>query len=128
MSYYSSQYGQPQPSSSSSLDPNLAFYSGGQPSFYSNRPSLDPDTRPDVSGAIGGGVGGAGGAAGGAAFGGQIVVQNWWNAFTPWTGMEGEPPLLEGGLVSIPTDRVLLTDPLLLQNSGSISTTSSRNP
>lgn len=39
---------------------------------------------------------GSGGGSGAGAFGGQIIVQNWWNAFTPWTGMEGEPPLLEG--------------------------------
>ncbi|GAA5909778.1 hypothetical protein JCM8208_005456 [Rhodotorula glutinis] len=103
MSYYSSGYGQPQPSSSSSaqLDPSLAFYSGGgQPSFYSEQPvHVAPGARSDISGAIGGGAGGASGAGGGAgagaAFGGQIVVQNWWNAFTPWTGMEGEPTLLE---------------------------------
>ncbi|GAA5871410.1 hypothetical protein JCM8547_002658 [Rhodosporidiobolus lusitaniae] len=98
-SYYSSAYG---PASSNSLDPNNGFYSPAQqPSFYSNRPSLDPDGRPDVAGSIGGGVGGTIGGdssasgAGGPAFGGQITVQNWWNAFTPWTGMEGEPPLLE---------------------------------
>jgi hypothetical protein len=113
-SYYSSSYGHPpSTSSSSSLDPNSSqqqqqhgFYSPAQqPSFYSNRPSLDPDGvsgRGDVAGAIGGNIGGGagvaagGGAAGGPAFGGQITVQNWWNAFTPWTGMEGEPPLLEG--------------------------------
>ncbi|GAA5841107.1 hypothetical protein JCM11251_008020 [Rhodosporidiobolus azoricus] len=81
------------------LDPNMGFYSpaGQQPSFYSGRPSLDPDARPDVSGTLGGSIGGStsGSRADGAAFGGQIVVQNWWNAFTPWTGMEGEPPLLE---------------------------------
>ena len=119
MSYYSSGYGQPQPSSSSSaqLDPSLAFYSGGgQPSFYSEQPALAAHgARSDISGAIGGGAGGAGGGAAGgagaagAAFGGQIVVQNWWNAFTPWTGMEGEPPLLEGAL-----HLSLLPPPLLL--------------
>ncbi|BGP39440.1 hypothetical protein JCM10450v2_003393 [Rhodotorula kratochvilovae] len=97
MSYYPSAYGPPPGSSSSSqLDPNLSFYSGAaQPSFYSDRPSLDPGARSDISGAIGAGAGGAGGAGGAQAFGGQIAVQNWWNAFTPWTGMEGEPPLLE---------------------------------
>lgn len=82
----------------SSLDPNMAFYAAEQPSFYSNRPSMDPNGRPDISGAIGGGNG-ANSASGGMntpVFGGQIVVQNWWNAFTPWTGMEGEPPLLQG--------------------------------
>ncbi|BGP15334.1 hypothetical protein JCM10213_005264 [Rhodosporidiobolus nylandii] len=97
MSYYSSYPSAPS-SSSASLDPNnLGFYTPAQqPSFYSGRPSLDPDARPDVAGSIGGGAG-AGESVGGAGtpFGGQIVVQNWWNAFTPWTGMEGEPPLLE---------------------------------
>ncbi|GAA5922291.1 hypothetical protein JCM21900_003255 [Sporobolomyces salmonicolor] len=93
MSYYN--YGAPQVSSSASLDPNLGFYSAQQPSFYQGRPSLDPDSRPEVAGSIGAGGGSASGSGGGPAFGGQIVVQNWWNAFTPWTGMEGEPPLLE---------------------------------
>ncbi|TNY22989.1 Yip1 domain family protein [Rhodotorula diobovata] len=110
MSYYSSGYGPPGTAASS--DPNLAFYStpAGQPSFYSSEPSSahhEPLARTDLSGAIGGGAqggrgagagAGAGGGAGtgaGAAFGGQITVQNWWNAFTPWTGMDGEPPLLE---------------------------------
>ncbi|GAA5870962.1 hypothetical protein JCM3774_003490 [Rhodotorula dairenensis] len=81
----------------SSLDPNMAFYAPEQPSFYSNRPSMDPDGRPDISGAIGGGNGAnlASGGMNTPVFGGQIVVQNWWNAFTPWTGMEGEPPLLQ---------------------------------
>lgn len=97
--YYSSQ--SPAAAASSSLDPNMAFYATEQPSFYSNRPSMDPDGRPDISGAIGGGGsaaggGGAGGGIGTPVFGGQIHVQNWWNAFTPWTGMEGEPPLLQG--------------------------------
>ncbi|BGP55020.1 hypothetical protein JCM8202_002193 [Rhodotorula sphaerocarpa] len=96
--YYSSQ--SPAAAASSSLDPNMAFYAAEQPSFYSNRPSMDPDGRPDISGAIGGGGsaaggGGAGGGIGTPVFGGQIHVQNWWNAFTPWTGMEGEPPLLQ---------------------------------
>lgn len=88
--YYSSSYGQP-----SSSDPTLQFYSSNSPStpaqsFYAGRPSLDPGSRDDVAGAIG-----SGGGSGAGAFGGQIIVQNWWNAFTPWTGMEGEPPLLE---------------------------------
>ncbi|KAI5475776.1 Yip1 domain family, member 5 [Pseudohyphozyma bogoriensis] len=72
---------------------NLQFYSSTPQtpqSFYQGRPSLDPGSRADVAGSIGSGGGGAG-----PAFGGAIVVQNWWNAFTPWTGMEGEPPLLE---------------------------------
>ncbi|CEQ42659.1 SPOSA6832_04504, partial [Sporobolomyces salmonicolor] len=99
MSYYN--YGAPQVSSSASLDPNLGFYSAQQPSFYQGRPSLDPDSRPEVAGSIGAGGGSASGSGGGPAFGGQIVVQNWWNAFTPWTGMEGEPPLLEGTLARV---------------------------
>lgn len=116
MSYYSSGYGPPGTAASS--DPNLAFYStpAGQPSFYSSEPSSahhEPLARTDLSGAIGGGAqggrgagagAGAGGGAGtgaGAAFGGQITVQNWWNAFTPWTGMDGEPPLLEGAPPSL---------------------------
>ncbi|GAA5977689.1 hypothetical protein JCM11641_001379 [Rhodosporidiobolus odoratus] len=95
MSYYSAYPSAPS-SSNQQLDPNnLGFYSPAQqPSFYQGRPSLDPDARPDVAGAIGGGTS-TGGAALGSAFGGQITVQNWYNAFTPWTGMEGEPPLLE---------------------------------
>ncbi|GJN89443.1 hypothetical protein Rhopal_002429-T1 [Rhodotorula paludigena] len=96
MSYGYSAYGQPQPSGSSSLDPNLAFYSGGtQPNFYAGQPAHNSSSRGDISGAIGGGPSGSSGPAGGASYGGPIVVQNWWNAFTPWTGMEGEPPLLE---------------------------------
>lgn len=99
MSYGYSAYGQPQPSGSSSLDPNLAFYSGGtQPNFYAGQPAHESSSRGDISGAIGGGPSGSSGPAGGASYGGPIVVQNWWNAFTPWTGMEGEPPLLEGAL------------------------------
>jgi hypothetical protein len=87
-SYYQGQYpGVP------AAEPNLQFYSAAsQPSFYQGRPSLDPGSRSDVAGAIGSGGGGAG------SFGGAIVVQNWWNAFTPWTGQDGEPPLLEGQL------------------------------
>lgn len=95
----------------SAPDPNLQFYSSApqpptsQPSsFYQGRPSLDPGARPAVAGTIGGrpGVGAAGGASTGGPSGstvgltGPIVVSNWWNAFTPWTGMEGEVPLLEG--------------------------------
>lgn len=125
--YYSSSYGSPAGPSSSSLDPNTGFYAPSahsqhhpqaphqqaqQPSFYSNRPSMDPDGRPDlnalagaIGGNIGGGAGGGGGSTGAGAggggtglgtVGGPITVQNWWNAFTPWTGMEGEAPLLEG--------------------------------
>ncbi|POY73780.1 hypothetical protein BMF94_3320 [Rhodotorula taiwanensis] len=99
-SYYSSQSPVGAVGSSSSLDPNMAFYAAEQPSFYSNRPSMDPDGRPDISGAIGGNGTGvnavSGGISNGPVFGGgQIVVQNWWNAFTPWTGMDGEPPLLQ---------------------------------
>ncbi|GAA6017255.1 hypothetical protein JCM10207_003663 [Rhodosporidiobolus poonsookiae] len=97
MSYYNYASVPSQASTpANTLDPNnLGFYSPAQqPSFYSGRPSLDPDARPDVAGSIGGGAAGGAGS-GGAAFGGQIHVQNWWNAFTPWTGMEGEPPLLE---------------------------------
>lgn len=83
------------PGAAPTADANLQFYSTQSPqqgSFYAGRPSLDPGSRNDVAGAIGSGGGGASGAG----FGGTIVVQNWWNAFTPWTGGEGEPPLLEG--------------------------------
>lgn len=87
--YY--QYPGSQPSESSA-DPALQFYSQNQqPSFYAGRPSLDQGSRSDVAGAIG-----SGRSASGSGFGGAIVVNNWWNAFTPWTGTEGEPPLLEG--------------------------------
>jgi hypothetical protein len=87
--YY--QYPGSQPSESSA-DPALQFYSQNQqPSFYAGRPSLDQASRSDVAGAIG-----SGRSASGSGFGGAIVVHNWWNAFTPWTGTEGEPPLLEG--------------------------------
>ncbi|GAA6014376.1 hypothetical protein JCM11491_007033 [Sporobolomyces phaffii] len=98
----------------SHLSPNAAgqpdFYSSspGASQFYNSRPSLDPDSRQDLSnvvagsitpGALGGGgsstpgleaTGGAGGSSG------PIMVRNWYNAFTPWTGIEGqEPPLLQ---------------------------------
>lgn len=120
----------------SSLDPNMAFYAAEQPSFYSNRPSMDPNGRPDISGAIGGGNG-ANSASGGMntpVFGGQIVVQNWWNAFTPWTGMEGEPPLLQGASQE-PNSGTAVSfhspSPLMSvygsQNSGSTLTTSCKS-
>lgn len=41
-------------------------------------------------------MGAGGGGAGAGGMGGSIVVVNWWNAFTPWSGSEGEVPLLEG--------------------------------
>ncbi|KAM0746324.1 Yip1-domain-containing protein [Meredithblackwellia eburnea MCA 4105] len=96
--FYQSNYG------NTAQDPNLQFYSS-QPQqqphqsssgFYAGRPSLESNSRhQDVAGAIGSGaVGGQVGGHAGVA-GGQIVVLNWWNAFTPWTGVEGEPPLLE---------------------------------
>lgn len=78
--------------------PNLQFYSAApsqSSSFYQGRPSLDPQSRQDVAGAIGSG-GRSGSSVGGSSLNGPIVVANWWNAFTPWTGTEGEPPLLEG--------------------------------
>ncbi|GAA5914935.1 transporter YIP1 [Sporobolomyces salmoneus] len=91
-------------------DPSsLSFYSPSSSSsqFYNSRPSLDPDIprNQDVvagsitPGALGGGIStpgleGNGGANGGT--NGPIMVRNWWNAFTPWTGIEGqEPPLLQ---------------------------------
>ncbi|ORY46702.1 hypothetical protein BCR35DRAFT_322895 [Leucosporidium creatinivorum] len=76
--------------------PNLQFYSAApsqSSSFYQGRPSLDPQSRQEVAGAIG--SGGRSGSVGGSSLNGPIVVANWWNAFTPWTGTEGEPPLLE---------------------------------
>jgi len=97
----------------SAPDPNLQFYSSAPPtsasqasSFYQGRPSLDPGARPAVAGTIGGrpGAGPTGGQVAGGPSGstvgltGPIIVANWYNAFTPWTGMEGEVPLLEGGL------------------------------
>lgn len=78
--------------------PNLQFYSAApsqSSSFYQGRPSLDPHSRQDVAGAIGSG-GRSGSGAGASSLNGPIIVANWWNAFTPWTGTEGEPPLLEG--------------------------------
>lgn len=86
------------------------FYSSQPPSssssqFYSSRPSLDPqDLNAGVQGsitpgALGGistpGLEATGGAS--SSQSGPIMVRNWYNAFTPWTGIEGqEPPLLQG--------------------------------
>ncbi|GAA5884961.1 hypothetical protein JCM16303_006493 [Sporobolomyces ruberrimus] len=85
------------------------FYSSQPPSssssqFYSSRPSLDPqDLNVGVQGsitpgALGGistpGLEATGGAS--SSQSGPIMVRNWYNAFTPWTGIEGqEPPLLQ---------------------------------
>lgn len=97
-------------------DANLQFYSaqqqpsGQQSGFYAGRPSLESNARGDVAGAIGSGSGGRGSAAGVA--GGSIHVQNWYNAFTPWTGVEGEPPLLEGALQGVMTVRAAADTPI----------------
>ncbi|SCZ99424.1 BZ3500_MvSof-1268-A1-R1_Chr7-2g09526 [Microbotryum saponariae] len=88
------------PSPSTSQHPNSAASLPPASSFYSNRPSLDPGSRPSVvAGRIGSSPSGATGAVGSSVAGygsGQpTIVQNWWNAFTPWTGQDGEPPLLQ---------------------------------
>lgn len=82
------------------------------PEFYSTTTSSYASTSSfnDVSGAItpgalggptgtikssGGGGGGAGTPTPSTSTG-PIMVRNWYNAFTPWTGIEGqEPPLLQ---------------------------------
>lgn len=98
--FYQQQQQQQQPAHGEPA--NLQFYSSAPPpqhsaAFYGGaRPVLDAHTRNDVVGAIGQGARGGGGGASGATYGGPIIVANWWNAFTPWTGTEGEPPLLEG--------------------------------
>lgn len=58
-----------------------------------------------MAGSIGSGARGVGGVSGGTGVGltGPIVVSNWWNAFTPWSGMEGETPLLEGAFPLSPS-------------------------
>lgn len=104
MANYYSGYAPTDPSSSS-----MGFYSTppSQPSFYSSSSSthLDPSTssHPPVGplGTISPSNGGQttpgaeGGMSGGG--GGPIMVRNWYNAFTPWTGIQGqEPPLLQG--------------------------------
>ncbi|GAA5966450.1 hypothetical protein JCM3765_007578 [Sporobolomyces pararoseus] len=80
-----------------------------QSQFYSSRPSLDPGDpgRPPhhqdlgisgsiTPGALGGGGSGTPGLEGTTTNNGPLMVRNWWNAFTPWTGIEGqEPPLLQ---------------------------------
>ncbi|SCV70670.1 BQ2448_3432 [Microbotryum intermedium] len=88
------------PSPSTPQHPHTAASLPPASSFYSNRPSLDPGSRPSVvAGRIGSSPSGVAGAAGasvtGYGLGQPILVQNWWNAFTPWTGQEGELPLLQ---------------------------------
>ncbi|KDE07888.1 hypothetical protein MVLG_01799 [Microbotryum lychnidis-dioicae p1A1 Lamole] len=88
------------PSPSTSQHPHSAASLPPASSFYNNRPSLDPTSRPSVvAGRIGSSPSGATGAVGSSVAGygsGQpTIVQNWWNAFTPWTGQDGEPPLLQ---------------------------------
>ncbi|GAA5860053.1 hypothetical protein JCM5353_004275 [Sporobolomyces roseus] len=106
MANYYSGYAPTDPSSSS-----MGFYStppSQQPSFYSSSSSsthLDPSTSSHPStGPLGtispsnGGQTTPGGAEGGMSGGGggPIMVRNWYNAFTPWTGIQGqEPPLLQ---------------------------------
>ncbi|SGZ33363.1 BQ5605_C041g11960 [Microbotryum silenes-dioicae] len=94
------------PSPSTSQHPHSAASLPPASSFYNNRPSLDPTSRPSVvAGRIGSSPSGATGAVGSSVAGygsGQpTIVQNWWNAFTPWTGQDGEPPLLQGVLNSV---------------------------
>ena len=94
--YSSSGYAPSEPSS-------MGFYSAPssslQPSFYSS--SLDPSTSSQQAlGSISPSNGGQStlpGTTEGVAGGGTIMVGNWYNAFTPWTGISGqEPPLLQG--------------------------------
>ena len=88
--YYSSSGYAPQ-------DPqqSMGFYSAP----YSS--SLDPSTSSQQAlGSISPSNGGQStlpGTTEGVAGGGTIMVGNWYNAFTPWTGISGqEPPLLQG--------------------------------
>lgn len=86
--YSSSGYAPAEPSS-------MGFYS----TPYSS--SLDPSTSSQQAlGSISPSNGGQStlpGTTEGVAGGGTIMVGNWYNAFTPWTGISGqEPPLLQG--------------------------------
>ena len=95
--YSSSGYAPSEPSS-------MGFYSAPssssslQPSFYSS--SLDPSTSSQQAlGSISPSNGGQSTLPNteGGNPGGSIMVGNWYNAFTPWTGISGqEPPLLQG--------------------------------
>lgn len=100
--------------------------SQSQSQFYSSRPSLDPDSRPPqdhlgglsgsiTPGALGGGVGTPGLEGSTINNGGPLMVRNWWNAFTPWTGIEGqEPPLLQGKSLSLSLMNLTLVSDICL--------------
>ncbi|KAK4700867.1 hypothetical protein P7C70_g5376, partial [Phenoliferia sp. Uapishka_3] len=82
-----------------SSQPQQSFYSSGIPtpdgpitSRGGGGGGMGVGSNMNIGGSIGGGVGGN---ASGSGPGGPVVVMNWWNAFTPWTGVEGETPLLE---------------------------------
>lgn len=111
---------------------NLQFYSSAptqpaqqQSQFYqAGRSVIDPSNRNDVVGAIGSSSAGQRNAlsgTGSTTYGGPIIVANWWNAFTPWTGTEGEPPLLEGKARIIEH-----ANPMPVDIRSSISTASNR--
>ncbi|KAM0789087.1 hypothetical protein ACM66B_003146 [Microbotryomycetes sp. NB124-2] len=91
---------------------DLQFYSSTQQSAtdgqYYHSTATPARAAHDISGAIGGSSSsaaaqrqqtpqtGPGAASRHNSFTGPIIVANWWNAFTPWTGTDsGEPPLLQ---------------------------------
>jgi hypothetical protein len=97
----------PQPQDFYSSPSATSSSSSSQSQFYNSRPSLDPDSRQGLSNVVAGSItpGALGGGAGGgvntpgleSSNNGPLMVRNWYNAFTPWTGIEGqEPPLLQG--------------------------------